>query len=156
MYRLQAFNTHGDGAFVQATIASGADPRGLWRQQYFGTSANAGAAADDAVTSADGLSNFAKYALGLDPTVPALVPTAGFQPGRPRLEVTGTTASLIFVRPLDRLDVRYEVVGSADLSSWTPLALVSEGTSNGHERLRATLPSPDPQKHFLKLTVQPA
>ncbi len=156
LYRLQAFNTHGDGAFVQATVTSGADARGLWRQKYFGTTANSGAAADTAVTSADGLPNFAKYALGLDPTVPALAPTSGFEPGRPRLEVTGTTVSLIFVRPLDRLDVRYEVVGSTDLKSWTPLALVSEGSSNGHERLRATLPSPDPRKHFLKLNVEPA
>lgn len=155
VYRLQAVNSHGDSGYIEAAVTSGADPRGAWRQQYFGTSANTGEAADEAVSSSDGLTNFAKYALGLDPRVPAVSVGQGFEPGRPRMEVMGQTVSMILVRPLDRLDVRYEVLGSTDLKTWTALALVSEGTSNGYERLRATLPAPDPTRHFLKLTVQP-
>lgn len=155
-YRLQAFNSNGDGAWLEAAIASGSDPRGQWRQLHFGTTANAGTAADSAVSSSDGLPNFVKYALGLDPKAPALVPTSGFVPGRPRIEVTGSTVSLVYVRPLDRLDVRYEVLGSSDLANWSPVTVVSEGTSGGYERLRGTVPAPDPSRYFLRLTVEPA
>jgi hypothetical protein len=155
-YRLQAFNSHGEGGYVEAAVTAGADPLGQWRLKYFGTTANTGAAADGAVATDDGLANFVKYALGLDPLAPARTPTAGYAPGRPRIERSATTAALVFVRPIERFDVVYEVLTSTDLKAWSPLALVSEGTQNGYERLRASVPSPDPRAQFLKLTVRAA
>jgi len=155
-YRLQAFNSHGDGAFVEVAVTAGSDPVGQWRLKYFGTAANAGAAANDAVAAGDGLPNYVKYALGLDPLPPAQLSTQGFTPGRPRIEVGATSAALVFVRPVDRLDVRYDVVTSTDLTTWSLVAQVSEGTQNGFERLRASIASPNPRAQFLKLTVQPA
>lgn len=156
MYRLQAVNSHGDGGWVEAGIPAGADPRARWRETHFGITTNSGPAADAAVSSTDGLPNFVKYALGLDPKVAALTPVTGFTPGRPRIEVTGSTVSLVYVRPLDRVDVRYEVVASTDLLRWDAVAVVAEGSSGGFERLRGTLSAPDPARHFLKLTVAPA
>lgn len=155
-YRLQAFNSHGDGTWIEAALSAGSDPRAQWRQTHFGTTSNAGPAADAAVASSDGLPNLVKYALGLDPKVPSTAPTSGFSPGRPRIEVLGPTVALVYVRPLDRTDVRYEVVASTDLVQWTPVASVSDGTSGGYERVRALLIAPDPGRHFLKLTVQAA
>ncbi len=40
-----------------------------WRQEYFGTSANDGDAANDVEFTGDGFKNLVKYALGVDPTV---------------------------------------------------------------------------------------
>ena len=45
-----------------------------WRQQWFGTVANSGAAADTAIASSDGMPNLLKYAFGLDPLVPTNSP----------------------------------------------------------------------------------
>ncbi len=155
-YRVQAFNSHGEGGWVEASVSAGADPLSAWRFRHFGTTSNTGAAADGAVASGDGLTNYAKYALGLDPLVPASKAAAGFAPGRPALERTATDVSLVFVRPVERTDVRYEVLASADLQTWAPVAVVGEGVQGGFERLRARVASPDPLKHFLKLIVQPA
>ncbi|MDX2111415.1 MAG: sugar-binding protein [Verrucomicrobiota bacterium] len=41
----------------------------VWRQQYFGSTANQGTAADAASASSDGVPNLVKYALGLNPLV---------------------------------------------------------------------------------------
>jgi uncharacterized protein (DUF1501 family) len=154
-YRIQAFNAHGEGEFVEAAPAPISDPRAQWRLIHFGTTSNSGVAADDAVATADGLSNFVKYALGLDPLQPAWAETTGFAPGRPRFEVESGRASLVYVRPVDRTDVRYEVRASGDLGGWSVLEDVSEGVADGMERRRATLDVADAKARFLRLDVAP-
>lgn len=154
-YRLQAFNSHGEGAFVEAGLSAELDPRAHWRMIYFGTTSNSGEAADDTVASSDGLPNLVKYALGLDPRIPARTPTSGFVPGRPRLERNPGTVSLVYLRPQDRPDVRYEVLASTDLKTWTRVDDRIDAIADGFERRRATLAVPDPKAHFLKLQVTP-
>ena len=52
-------------------------PIQAWRLQWFGITANSGSAADGAVLTSDGLPNLVKYALGLNPLVPATNPVIG-------------------------------------------------------------------------------
>jgi uncharacterized repeat protein (TIGR01451 family) len=65
-------NTASDPTTVIALM-----PIELWRLQWFGITANTGAAADAAVSSSDGMPNLTKYALDLDPLVPAADPVTG-------------------------------------------------------------------------------
>jgi hypothetical protein len=48
-----------------------------WRQQWFGTTNNAGNAADPFVSASDGMPNLLKYALGLNPLVAVSNPVVG-------------------------------------------------------------------------------
>ncbi|MBI4664675.1 MAG: DUF1501 domain-containing protein [Verrucomicrobia bacterium] len=152
-YRLQAVNTNGESAFTAEVAPPNLSPIEQWRLQFFGTTQNDGESADDHVTSGDGMTNFVKYALGLDPRVPARLFTTGFTPGRPRTEVNQNSFSLVYVRPQDRPDVRYEVRFSADLKTWTAVPDVSEGASDGMERRRASVPKAGLAKQFLQLTI---
>lgn len=91
-----------------------------WRQQNFGAGAgNAGASADDACPSGDGIKNLMKYALGLDPQVsyPALGSiTIDFTPqGALRMTVPRNPAAA-------DLDFEIQVTDNlADPLSWVPL-----------------------------------
>ncbi|MDB6021306.1 MAG: Nuclease [Pedosphaera sp.] len=64
---------------VQGTVTSALTltPIQSWRQQWFGTAANSGAAADTAIATSDGMPNLLKYALGLNPFTPATNPVVG-------------------------------------------------------------------------------
>ena len=64
-------NTGNDTASDGTTIIA-LTPSQAWRLQYFNTTANTGAAADTAIAAGDGLPNLLKYALGLNPLVPAV------------------------------------------------------------------------------------
>ena len=59
------------------TILTTLTPIQSWRLQYFGTTDNSGAAADTAINTSDGMPNLLKYALGLNPLVPAANPVVG-------------------------------------------------------------------------------
>ncbi|MBL9126344.1 MAG: DUF1501 domain-containing protein, partial [Verrucomicrobiales bacterium] len=155
-YRIHAQNSEGDSPFATAELASGPTALQRWRLTHFGTSENTGQAADSFVSSSDGLTNFTKYALGLDPKVPAAEVGQGYTPGRPRLSLTPGNASLVFVRPADRTDVTYQVHTSTDLLEWTPVPSTTEGTANGFIRARASVTSPHPIAQFLRLDVRPA
>jgi endonuclease G len=58
---------------VQGEVTS-LTPIQSWRQQWFGTVANSGAAADTAIATSDGMPNLLKYALGLNPLIPTNSP----------------------------------------------------------------------------------
>ena len=81
---------------------------------YFGTTSNTGAAADSAVTAGDGLSNLLKYALGLNPLLPAVSPiTQSTTSGYLQLSVPKNPAAT---------DVVYTVEVTGDVTnpaSWT-------------------------------------
>ena len=47
---------------VQGTVTPALSPIQSWRQQWFGTTANSGAAADNAVATSDRMPNLLKYA----------------------------------------------------------------------------------------------
>jgi uncharacterized repeat protein (TIGR01451 family) len=52
-------------------------PIQLWRLQWFGITGDTGAAADAAIVTSDGMPNLLKYALDLNPLVPAANPVIG-------------------------------------------------------------------------------
>ncbi|MEI6654861.1 MAG: hypothetical protein WCP45_08845 [Verrucomicrobiota bacterium] len=101
------------------TLTSPLTPLQSWRQYYFGTTANAGNAADTADPNANGINNLLEYALGGDPvgntTGTAILP----QPGRS----AGDTLQLGFARYLDRPDLTLTVQAcDALVNPWTDLA----------------------------------
>jgi len=69
-------NTANDVASDPTTVIA-LSPIQFWRLQWFGITDNTGAAADAAITSSDGIPNLLKYALGLEPFVPAANPVVG-------------------------------------------------------------------------------
>ena len=139
-YRIQAANSGGQSEFsVAVTLTEPAmTPLEKWRFQHFGTIENTGIAADDYVLTTDGLSNFTKFALGLNPSFAAAA-VSGFSPGRPKTELVGDQFGLVFTRPVEREDLQYEVLYSGDLKNWTAVPDVSEGIQNGMERRRASV-----------------
>src|SRR5262249_49036655 len=52
-------------------------PIQAWRLNWFGTTADTGAAADTAINTSDGMPNLLKYALNLTPLVPTANPITG-------------------------------------------------------------------------------
>src|SRR5439155_7233623 len=69
-------NTLNDTAKDPTSITALA-PIQAWRLQWFGTTANSGAAADSAINSSDAMPNLLKYALGLNPLVATNNPVVG-------------------------------------------------------------------------------
>jgi len=69
-------NTANDIA-SDATIVVALAPIQLWRLQWFGVTSDSGVAGDTTISTSDGMPNLLKYALGLDPLVPATNPVVG-------------------------------------------------------------------------------
>lgn len=114
-----ANDTASDSIAITALTASEA-----WRYHYFGSTANSGPAADDAIASGDGLPNLLKYALGLDPKTPAVNGVkADLQGGRLRLSVSKNPSAT---------DVIFSAEITADLrvpSSWSGSGVVYDVNS---------------------------
>ncbi|MCU0791269.1 MAG: fibronectin type III domain-containing protein [Opitutaceae bacterium] len=66
-YTVSSINSAGPGVASQLVSASTPTPLMVWRMSVFGTSANAGEAADAADADGDGLANLLEYALGSSP-----------------------------------------------------------------------------------------
>ncbi len=113
-------------------------PQELWRQQYFGSTANTGNAADAFDFDKDGLANFVEYAFGLNPTTASSLPAA---------VTTANTLSYTFTA--NAPGITYGAETSTDLINWTPLSDTGTGgqhvfgvTTTGQSRL------------FIRLNVQ--
>lgn len=152
-YRVQAYNTGGDSPYTPNVKLAEPPltPVEQWRLEHFGTAENSGIAADSHIASSDGMNNFTKYALGLNPTFPAPF-ISGYSPGRPKTEKQGTLFSVIFNRPLSRTEARFEVLHSTDLKTWAPVADQAEGVQDGMERRRASVPATG-GRQFLKVNA---
>jgi len=124
-----------------------------WRAQYFNSSelADASISGPNAVLTADGLTNYAKYALGLNPRVVAVsgLPTPG---------ASATHWTFTFTRPADRDDVVYTVQASTDLVDWTTISVTASklSTVNGVDTWQAQYPMSSASKLFFRLKVTPA
>lgn len=135
-----------------------------WRDQYFGTTATTGDAADDADPNHNGIPNLIEYALGGHPvdgsTGQSILPTGSR---------SGNQMQLHFTRLLDRDDIDLTVQASGDLGTWTdlarstagqPFALIESGTGideSGTGNTRAvTITDPlTDTRRFLRLSVTP-
>jgi hypothetical protein len=108
-----------DSTFTTVTASE------AWRQNYFGSAANAGEAADLETPANDRMPNLLKYALGLDPRQPAVPPMMAIvgDPGDERL-------SLTFSRLIAATDVAIEVQAANSLDGpWTTISASSGGGS---------------------------
>ncbi len=101
-------NTANDTTSDSTTVIALA-PIQLWRLQWFGTTADNGTAADSAVTTSDGMPNLLKYALGLDPLVPATNPVVA--------DVNTGYLRLTLPRNPDATDVTFLVEVTGNLAS---------------------------------------
>ncbi len=102
-----------------------------------------------AVLAGDGLTNLLKYALGLDPRLPANAALP--LPARTAEEWTFT-----YVRPPDRADITYTVLVSTDLATWTDTGVTHElvGPVDDWEQWRARVPLSMGAKVFFRLQVE--
>jgi len=101
----------GDGYASNNTVTSTVttiSPAESWRTQYFGTTNNSGIGADTNAPAGDGIANLVKYALGMNPTVPATN-------GLPEVKITNNKLSLTFNRQKSATDIVYEVQAAGDL-----------------------------------------
>ncbi len=131
-----------------------------WRDEHFtddelGDEEISGPLAD---FSGDGVANLVKYALGLNPRVASLegLPATAIQ----SLEVDDETdafLTLTFDRPVDRVDLTYEVTAAAELPEWTVQAVQVSVTENGNgtvtELWRDSQPIDQANRRFMRLEV---
>lgn len=122
-YRLKLTDGVGASYYGADATFTTITPVEAWRQNYFGTTANEGQAADLETPANDHMPNLLKYAMGLDPRQPASPPAMSIvgEPGAERL-------SLTFSRLIAAKDVTYEVQAANSLDGpWTTISSASAG-----------------------------
>jgi len=118
-------------------------PLQQWRLNFLGTSADAGAAANNADSVSNGIPNLMKYAFGLDPTV-----LAANQIPQPAL--SASNLSLSFTEPPGVSGIVYGAEWTQTLNppAWTPLPDTGSGSMHSFQAFAGNLPSA-----FMRLTV---
>jgi formylglycine-generating enzyme required for sulfatase activity len=125
-FKAYAINAHGTSYTPVGTFDTlVSTPIETWRNQYFGSMANAGAGADSA-SAGDGIVNLLKYALGI-------VPAENAASGLPKAKLVNNGSNrylaLTFKRDPARNDVTIVVQAGSDLSGWTEIARCASGGS---------------------------
>ena len=100
-------------------------PADSWRTQHFGSTNNSGMGADTNAPAGDGVPNLVKYALGMDPMVPATQ-------GMPEMKMTNSRLALTFNRQKSATDVVYEVQAAGDLFGFSNATVLWSSASNGY------------------------
>jgi len=122
---LVADNSGGTQQHLYALVLNGLvapPPMAQWRQGFWGTTSEAGIAADDADPDLDDVSNLLEYSLGGDPTV------AG-QASLPQVSAAGGKLTLTFARTLANSDITLTVEGADSMAGpWTDLASSGGGS----------------------------
>lgn len=125
-------------------------PLQTWRQQYFGTAANSGDAADAADLDGDGSPNLLEYATKMNPSAIDSVP----QSATP----AGTTLDFVYTRNKAATDVTCIVEWSDTLGNdWTtsgvgaPIILSDNGVT---QQVKVTVPAAsDVMRRFVRLRI---
>ena len=124
-FRLKLTDPYGNSFFgSDATFTTPAAVE-VWRQQYFGVTANAGDAADSACPARDGIPNLMKYALWMNPAAQGVQPpvTVQYHNSTPYLSMT-------FSRNPNAIDVTYEVqAADSPAGPWTTVMTIPPGGS---------------------------
>lgn len=117
-----------------------------WRLANFSSSdaANDAVSGPGAVASADGLTNLAKYALGLPPTTPA-------PSGLPTFQLSGDDWVFTFAHPADRSDISYTVEFSTDLIQWQTTVATLQNEADGRQTWTARVASSGRPQIFFRL-----
>jgi endonuclease G len=141
-------NTGNDNA-SDPTMVIALAPIQFWRLQWFGTTADNGASADTAIATSDGMPNLLKYALGLNPLVPAANPIFGdISTGYLRLTVPrnpNATDVTFLIEVTDNLTTLWTTNGTTVDQNTPTLLQVHDNTpvsssAAGFIRLRITRP----------------
>ena len=141
-------NTGNDNASDPTTVIALA-PIQFWRWQWFGITGDSGVAADTAISTSDGMPNLLKYALGLDPLVPAANPIIGdISTGYLRLSVPrnpNATDVTFLIEVTDNLTTPWTTNGTTVDQNTPTLLQVHDNTpvsssAAGFIRLRITRP----------------
>jgi hypothetical protein len=136
-----------DALVVQANAPSAAStPLQAWRLQYFSTTSNSGNAADTANPAGDGLPNLLKYALGLDPLIPATNPVS----------YDVETGYLRLLAPLNpnATDITCSVQVSRNLVNWTTSGLIVEQNNETLLRVQDNTAISGTGSQFMRFQVQ--
>ena len=141
-------NTSNDTSSTVTPITA-LTPSQAWRYQYFGTTANSGVAADSYVYAGDRLPNLLKYALNLNPKVPAVSPlTSDLSTGYLRLTVP---------RNPNASDVTFSVeVNNSNLtdqSAWTSTTTVLDQNTTSLLQVHDSVPASQSSQQFIRLRV---
>ena len=133
-------------SFLITVLTSAA---GSWRQQYFGTTANTGSAADTADPDGDGIANVMERFFGLNPL--AADPSSAL----PAAAMLGTNLSLTYTHSLTATDLAYQVQWSPDLFGWLTNNVTDIGMStNGNNEVRqGSVPASTGNPLFMRVQV---
>ena len=146
-YVVTGLNAFGDESGYSAQVA--ATPAALWRQEWFGTTANTGSAADTADPAGDGILNLLKRAFNLNPL---LAETTGIPFGT----LNGGVFTLTYQQSLAATDLNFLVESSPDLVNWTTTHVTDVVvSSNGGTAIHnASIPVAG-NTQFLRVLVTP-
>jgi len=124
-------------------------PAGYWREQYFGTTQNSGAAADESNPAGDGVSNVLKRFFGLSPLL-AYPPSVW-----PYARLTATNFTVNYTHSLLATDLTWQVQWSPDLLAWLTNLITDVGvTTNGNTEVRqGSIPTDTGDPLFLRVQV---
>jgi endo-1,4-beta-xylanase len=132
------------------TVTVTGTPLQTWRQQYFGTAANAGNAADTTDLDSDGVENLLEYATKMNPTASDRVPQSATK--------NGVNLEFIYTKNKSATDITYIVEWSDTLlNDWStagvsaPTILSDNGTT---QQLKVTVPAGSGvARRFVRLKV---
>lgn len=127
-YVVSAMNLLGESGDSSEASARALSASEAWRQRKFGTTDNAGDAADDSDPDHDGLTNLMEYAIGSDPGASVAPPPA--QAG-----IVGGRLTLTFTRNTAATDVVLSVVSTDNLAAgtWVEIARSVGGSAFANE-----------------------
>jgi hypothetical protein len=123
-------------------------PINAWRAWFGSNTTNPAIAGDKASPAHDGITNLIKYALGLNPTIPA-------NSGLPVVSQAGGYLMLTYTKVKSATDIVYQPVWSNDLSSWASTGisedvLLDSGTT---QQVRDKVPITTETKKFIRLQI---
>jgi hypothetical protein len=122
-----------------------------WRQQYFGSTSNSGAAADTGDGDNDGLPNLLEWACNLHPVAPSTLPAAAVR--------TGVNIEFTYPRSTSAVNagVQMAVEWSDTLAtgSWstTGVTQATQSDNGTVQQVQATLPAGTAGRRFVRLKV---
>jgi len=155
-YSFKAYAINSTGTTYTAPVAtfSTLSVQQGWRQQFFGTTANTGNAADTADPDVDGIVNLLEYATGLNPTTSNSLVTPAVKNGS-NLEFT-YPRSVAAQNAGTTFTVEWSDTLAANSYSTTGVSEVVLSTTSGVQQVKATLPAGSNGRRFVRLKVTAA
>jgi hyaluronate lyase len=146
-YVITGLNAFGDesadSSLAAATVGA------VWRQQWFGTTANTGRAADTANPAGDGVINLLKRAFNLNPLV---VQTNGLPHGT----LNGGSFTMTYRKSLAATDLVFQVQCSGNLVNWTTNGITDTVvSSDGFTEIHTATKPVTSSEQFMRLNVIP-